>query len=90
MRDSLTCPKTWGKCSERLKVLKKRPSFISLNTSLCGPRQKSKMKTTEYEITCHILIIPWNPNISHCMTSTKTLLKGPQRQGMLKIELFPG
>ena len=46
------------------------------------------MKTIGHTITCLILIISWNPNISHSMTGTKTSLKGLNRQGTRKIEFF--
>ena len=48
------------------------------------------MKIIGHAITSHILIILWNPNIGHSMTCTKASLKGPKRQGIIKIELVPG
>ena len=67
-------------------------SFISffIRSSPCGSRPETKMKTIGHAVTCHILNISWNLKLSHSVTCTKTLLKGPKGQGILKIELFPG
>ena len=61
-----------------------------MSASSCGSQPKRKMKTIGHAITCHIPIFSWNPNRSHSMTRTKMSLKGPKRQGILKIELLPG
>ena len=86
----LNAPKGLGKILQTAKITQERSSSISLSTSLCGLRPKSKMKTIGHAITCRILIVSWNPNISYSMTCTETSLKGPKRQRILKIELFPG
>ena len=86
----LDAPKDLEKMYQTTKSTQKRSSFISLSSSPCRPRPESKMKTIGYSTTCHILIIPWNPNISHSITRTKTSLKWPKRQGILNIGLSAG
>ena len=85
----LEAPKDLGKMFQTAKSTEKRSSFISLSFPSCGPRPE-KIKTIGHAITCHILIISWNPNTSHSMTWAKTYIKRSKRQGILKIELFPG
>ena len=67
-----TCPKAWGKGPKRLKILRKY-HFLQLLPAYID----QKIKTISHSITCHILIISRNPNISHSMTCPKFWRKRP-------------